>query len=74
MNGIDCFSFVARIAAFLMTYYFMIDYLFLCNIDTKKGSLVVIIGIIIISIGYYPLRGKNLKLCSACNNSHGNKK
>jgi len=71
MNGIDCISFAARIAAFLMTYYFMIDYLFLCNIDTKLGSAIVIIGIIAISIAYYPIRGKHLKLCSACNNSHG---
>lgn len=74
MNGIDCISFVVRIAAFLVTYYFMIDYLFMCNIDTKIGSIIVIIGIIAISIAYYPLRGKHIKLCATCNNTHGNKK
>jgi hypothetical protein len=74
MNGIDYISFVVRIAAFLTTYYFMIDYLFMCNIDTRLGSTIAIIGIVAISIAYYPLRGRHLKLCSECNNRHGNKK
>ena len=70
MNGIDSITFAARLIAFFMTYYFMIDYLFMCNIDTKVGSIVVIIGIIAISLCYYPLRGKYLKSCSTCNSTH----
>jgi len=67
MNGKDCISFIIRILAFFVTYYFMIDYLFICNVNTKVGSIVVIIGIIVISIAYYPLRGKYLDLCTGCN-------
>lgn len=66
MNLIDCMSFAVRVIAFLVTYYFMIDYLFICNIDTKIGSLATIIGLILITLLYYPLRGKYLKLCHHC--------
>jgi hypothetical protein len=67
MNGLDCLSFIIRILAFFTTYYFMIDYLFICNVNTKIGSTIVIVGIITISLVYYPLRGKHLKICTKCN-------
>lgn len=67
MNGIDCISFIIRILAFFTTYYFMMDYLFICNVNTKIGSTIVIIGIIVISMVYYPLRGKYLTTCTKCN-------
>lgn len=67
MNGLDCLSFIIRILAFFTTYYFMIDYLFICNVNTKLGSTIVIIGIITISLVYYPLRGKHLQMCTKCN-------
>ena len=71
MKGADCISFVIRILAFLTTYYFMIDYLFICNISTKIGSSVAVIGIIAITIAYYPLRGKYLSLCDKCDHRSG---
>ncbi len=66
MNLSDCIAFGIRLLAFLVTYYFMIDYLFICNVDTKVGSIITIIGIIIISVAYYPFRGKHLKYCNKC--------
>ena len=66
MKLTDCIAFAIRIAAFLTTYYFMIDYLFICNVNTKIGSFTVIIGVIVITLIYYPLRGAHLKLCDKC--------
>ena len=64
-------AFIIRILAFLTTYYFMIDYLFISNVSTELGSGVTIAGILLITILYYPLRGKNLKLCDKCEHKSG---
>jgi hypothetical protein len=66
MNGIECLSFIIRILAFFVTYYFMIDYLYICNVSTKIGSIIVIVGVIVISAAYYPLHGKYLQFCNKC--------
>ncbi len=59
-------NFIIRIIAFLVTYYYMVDYLFIVNLNTGLCFGVVIVSIIIISICYWPLRGKNLKVCDLC--------
>ena len=66
MKITDILAFSVRVVAFLVTYFFMLDYLFMCNIQTHVGAMTTIIGIFIISVLYYPLRGKNLKHCNSC--------
>ena len=64
-------AFILRILEFLMTYYFMIDYLFISNVSTELGSGITIGGILLITILYYPLRGKNLVICDKCEHKSG---
>ena len=71
MKTKDLFAFSIRVLAFLITYYFMIDYLFICNVKTSTGAITTIIGIAIISILYYPLRGKYLHYCDKCHHKSG---
>jgi hypothetical protein len=66
MKITDILAFSVRVIAFLVTYFFMLDYLFMCNIQTHIGATTTIIGIFIISVLYYPLRGKYLKHCNSC--------
>ena len=70
MNRIDCFSFILRILIFIVSFYYMVDYLYICNVDTRIGSSVVIIAIILITSLYYPLRGKYVKTCRHCSSSY----
>jgi uncharacterized RDD family membrane protein YckC len=69
MKITDILAFSVRVIAFLVTYFFMLDYLFMCNIQTHIGATTTIIGIFIISVLYYPLRGKYLKHCNRCGNT-----
>ena len=71
MKKWDCIAFFVRVIAFLTTYYFMIDYLFICNVETPIGAGATILGIIIITILYYPLRGKYLTHCDKCQHKSG---
>ena len=53
MKITDLLAFLVRVVAFLVTYFFMLDYLFMCNIQTHIGATTTIIGIfIILSINF----------------------
>lgn len=66
MKSIELFTFIIRILAFYATYYFMIDYLVICNVPTKVGIGTAITGVIILSTFYMFGRAPYLKPCSRC--------
>lgn len=70
MDRLDCLSFMLRIIIFVISFYYMVDYLYICNVDTRIGSVVVIIAIITIASLYYPLRGKYIRRCKDCKNTY----
>jgi len=69
MKAGEIIGFTIRIICFLVTYFFMLDYLCMCNFNTVYASGITIICAIIITAIYIPLRGNKMLFCSVCNNA-----
>lgn len=71
MNVTEWCAFLMRVGAFLITFWFMIDYLHICDLHNYAGYSIAIIAVIIIVATYYPLRGKHVKVCKTCGHRYG---
>lgn len=67
MSPGEIIGFIIRIICFLVTYFFMLDYLCICNFNTVYATGITIICVIVITAIYIPLRGNKMLFCPACN-------
>lgn len=57
-------EFLVRFAVFGLAFYFILDYIFVCEVNNVLGLSLLIITLIIISVLYYFFGRK--KMCPVC--------
>ena len=59
-------EFISKIFIFAVTYYYVLNYLFLCEVNTHFGNAIILLLIIIITLYHFLIRQKGAIVCNSC--------
>jgi hypothetical protein len=57
---------IIRLLAFAVTFYLMLEFIFVCKVDTKIASLLTFITMILVIIFFIVFKRYNLVQCGSC--------
>jgi hypothetical protein len=61
------FEFIIKISIFALTFYYTLDYIFVCEVSNISGVIILILILIIITLLHYFFGRKHQTICPACN-------
>lgn len=61
------FEFLIKIAVFALTFYYTLDYIFVCEVSNVTGTTVLIAILITITLLHYFFGRNNKNVCPTCN-------
>ena len=56
----DWFILILRMFAFCIGFFIILDYIFTCNIDTKKGNIIMLVVMLLTIIGFVIYRWRHI--------------
>ena len=60
-------EFLVKFLVFSLTFYYTLDYIFVCEVDNVIGISILILSIIIITILHYIFGRKTANVCTCMN-------
>ena len=63
----DIFSFIVRVVAFAVSFYFLAEFIITCSVPTWVGVIILLGIMLLISLFYMMYRKSRLVRCSYCN-------
>jgi len=60
-------EFIVKFLVFSLTFYYTLDYIFVCEVDNIVGISILILSIIIITILHYIFGRKTTHVCTCMN-------
>jgi hypothetical protein len=60
------FEFLIKIAAFALTFYYTLDYIFVCEVSNTAGVAVLILILITITLVHYFFGRNSKNVCPMC--------
>jgi len=65
----DLIMLIIRLAAFATTFYLMLEFIFVCKVDTRLASLLTFITMILVIIFFIVFKRYELTQCGKCKQS-----
>ena len=63
-------EYIVKLILFSITYYFVLDYVFVCNVPTKYSATIVASTLVIITILYILFAKKDIRRCDTCGENY----
>ena len=63
-------EYFVKLILFAITYYFVLDYVFVCDIPTKYSATIVAATLIVITVLYVLFGSKDIKRCNYCGENY----
>ena len=60
------FEFLIKIAVFALTFYYTLDYIFVCEVSNSMGVAVLILILVAITLLHYFFGKKDKNVCPMC--------
>ena len=62
----DLLNFLIRAIAFMATIWVLLEFIYVCNVKTSTGLLIILLLTITVVLIFFSLRTKNITVCDKC--------
>lgn len=66
MANTHAFELILRIIIFALALYYLLEFVYMCNVSNWIGFSLLITILIVVCILYIVFRGQNIKRCGRC--------